>query len=70
MLNTEPQYNPMPPTPPQDNQPVEIQSFFNSKGRNVYAFSDIHADINVLIILLRDLAGVIKKRNAMFLIKM
>ena len=60
----EPQYNPMPPEPPQVNQPVEIQSFFNSEGRNVYAFSDIHADINVLIILLRDLAGVIKKRNA------
>jgi len=62
----EPQYNPIPPEPPQNNQPVEIQSFFNSEGRNVYAFSDIHADINVLIILLRDLAGVIRKRNGVF----
>jgi hypothetical protein len=64
MLNTVLHYNPIPSVLPQDNQPVEIQSFFKSEGRNVYAFSDIHADINVLIILLRDLAGVIKKRNA------
>jgi len=42
---------------------VETQSFFKSEGRNIYAFSDIHADIRVLIILLRDLAGVIKKKT-------
>jgi hypothetical protein len=76
MLNTEPHnnpmppeshYNPMPPEPPQNNQSDEIQSFFKSEDRNVYAFSDIHADINLLIILLRDLAGVIKKRNGVVL---
>ena len=50
MLNTVLHYNPMPLVLPQDNQSDEIQSFFKSEGRNVYAFSDIHADINVLII--------------------
>ena len=38
-------------------------------NKKIYAFSDIHADIHVLIIILRDLACVIRKKKDVVLIK-
>jgi hypothetical protein len=41
--------------------PVTIKSYFKSTDRNIFALSDIHADIHSLIICLRDLAEVIER---------
>ncbi len=41
----------------------KFPTFVNSEGRQIYAFSDIHGDIHSLIILLRDLAKVIRNKN-------